>query len=133
MANRKIDAAACRLIEREQIVLIAEKVFNGAHAGRERIGMYPRVDWHEDGTMLLHKSAKIAHKFNPRTSIADAFEMEEAIPKEKRPQYLRNLSHETGAFMENRGSHALHERDWKLTHATPAQRVDAAIAVLEGE
>lgn len=67
--------------------------------------------------------------WRPLESIADAFEVQAWLPKEKQRQYARELCFTSEAFMETRGALALHNRDWKLISATPRQRCMAILAV----
>lgn len=63
--------------------------------------------------------------WNPFTSIADAFEVQEAIPEEKRFRYQRALYLEVSA--EGVWLNAF-QQEWNLIAATPAQRMEAVLA-----
>lgn len=78
-----------------------------------------------------------AVEWNPFTSIADAYEMEASIPEEKRDAYVQELLY--GAANKNEkecpwcSAPAECTGYWKIIHATPAQRSEAALAVLEAQ
>lgn len=90
------------------------------------------TDWYRKSKTRSGRMRVASCEWNPFESPADAFELEAAIPEDKRIAYTRALCYATDAFMDNRGAIALHARDWKLIHATPRQRSEAALAVLGG-
>lgn len=65
--------------------------------------------------------------WNPLKSIADAFELEGAIPEENRWRYVMSLR-ELVAPEEEEPTLKL---QWLITHASPRQRCMAALSILE--
>ena len=120
------------LSDRDKTILIAERVMgwlNGdIRIDPRRTGVVFHATYPEAPRFNLRVWIGGTHReWNPFEFIADAFEVEAALPEDQRESYIGWLQCEivSGGYDADNPQH-----EFALAHATPPQRMDAVIAVL---